>query len=252
MMRVLTFAAALAIASFALPVGPAGAATTLCGSQTASVSGGAYTVQNDEWNSAASECISTSGGTDFSVVNSAMNNPTGNAPGGYPSIYKGCHWGSCTSGSGLPIQVSALSAGRVTTSWNTTRPGGSNVYDASYDIWYNQTSTTSGQPNGAELMIWLGHNGNVGPAGSMVGTATIGGLQYDIYYARQASWNLISYEITSSTASVSNLDVHGVTADAVGRGYIQNSWYLIDVEAGFELWQGGTGLATNSFSVSVG
>ena len=37
----------------------------------------------------------------------------------------------------------------------------------------------------------------------------------------------------------------------VSRGYTKSSWYLIDVEAGFELWQGGAGLATNSFSVSV-
>jgi len=251
MIRLGALAAGLVLASVALPVHSAQAATTLCNSQTASVSGGAYTVQNDEWNSSASECISTSGGTDFTVVNSSMNNPTNNAPGGYPSIYKGCHWGSCTSGSGLPIQVSSLSAGRVTTSWSTSRPGGSNVYDASYDIWYNQTATTGGQPNGAELMIWLGHNGAVGPAGSKVATVTIGGLQYNVWSARQASWNLISYELTTSAPSVTNLDVHGVTADAVSRGYIQNSWYLIDVEAGFELWQGGTGLATNSFNVSV-
>ncbi len=35
------------------------------------------------------------------------------------------------------------------------------------------------------------------------------------------------------------------------RGYIQKAWYLIDVEAGFELWQGGAGVATDSFAVSV-
>src|SRR5262249_8138130 len=40
-------------------------------------------------------------------------------------------------------------------------------------------------------------------------------------------------------------------ADAVSRGYISSSWYLIDVEAGFELWQGGAGLASKSFSVKV-
>jgi cellulose 1,4-beta-cellobiosidase len=40
-------------------------------------------------------------------------------------------------------------------------------------------------------------------------------------------------------------------ANAVSRGYIQPSWWLIDIEAGFELWQGGGGLAANSFSVAV-
>ena len=39
--------------------------------------------------------------------------------------------------------------------------------------------------------------------------------------------------------------------NAVRRGYIRMSWYLIDVEAGFELWRGGAGLATDSFSVNL-
>jgi cellulose 1,4-beta-cellobiosidase len=57
--------------------------------------------------------------------------------------------------------------------------------------------------------------------------------------------------MTSPATSVSDLDIRPVAWDAVRRGYIQKSWYLVDVEAGFELWQGGAGLATNSFSVSV-
>ena len=57
--------------------------------------------------------------------------------------------------------------------------------------------------------------------------------------------------MTSPATSVSNLDIDQLVADAVSRGYIQTSWYLIDVEAGFELWQGGAGLATNSFSVNT-
>ena len=43
----------------------------------------------------------------------------------------------------------------------------------------------------------------------------------------------------------------GSLADALRRGYIQKSWYLIDVEAGFELWHGGAGLGTDSFAVDV-
>lgn len=56
--------------------------------------------------------------------------------------------------------------------------------------------------------------------------------------------------MTSGTTSVIGLDLGEFVADAVSCGYIQNSWYLINVEAGFELWQGGAGLATNSFSFS--
>jgi cellulose 1,4-beta-cellobiosidase len=47
------------------------------------------------------------------------------------------------------------------------------------------------------------------------------------------------------------MDLAPIARDAVSRGYLSNSCYLIDVEAGFELWQGGAGLATNSFSVAV-
>jgi hypothetical protein len=71
-----------------------------------------------------------------------------------------------------------------------------------------------------------------------------------MWYGRQA-WNTVSYTMTSGTTSVSKLDLQALVADAVSRGYLNRSWYLIDMEAGFELWRGGAGLATKSFSVNV-
>ena len=255
--RLITAGTALATALAAVLLAALGATharaatTTLCNSQTLSASGGAYTIQNNEWGSSASECITSDGNADFTVANSAIANATNGGPGGYPSIYKGCHWGACTTGSGLPIQESSLGAGRVTTSWSTSQPGGSNAYDVAYDIWFNSTPTTSGQPNGAELMIWLNHNGSVQPFGSQVATGvSVGGRSYNVWFGNQG-WNTVSYTMTSGATSVSGLDIGQIAADAVSRGYIQPSWYLIDVEAGFELWQGGAGLATNSFAVNV-
>jgi len=244
--------AAGGILAVSLPAASSQAATTtLCNSQTASVDRGAYTIQNNEWGSGAPECITTDGSADFTVANSSIANPTNGAPGGYPAIYKGCHWGACTPGSGLPVQVSNIHAGTVTTSWSTSQPGGSNAYDVAYDIWFNQTPTISSQPNDTELMIWLNHNGPVQPFGSQVATnVSIGGHGYNVWYGKQA-WNTLSYTMTNGTTSVSNLDLQDLVADAVKRGYISSSWYLIDVEAGFELWQGGAGLATNAFSVNV-
>jgi hypothetical protein len=257
--RVLAAAAALAMTlagAGALVAGmtAAEAATTLCGFQTARVSGGTYIVQNNEWGSGAPECIATDGNADFTVTSSSINNATNGAPGGYPSIYQGCHWGSCSSG-GLtsnPIQVSSLTSGRVTTSWSTSQPGGSNAYDVAYDIWFNQTATTSGQPNCTELMVWLNHNGSVQPFGSRFATGvSVGGRSYDVWNGQQSWGNTISYTMTSGTTSVSNLDVGTLAQDAVSRGHLSRSCHLIDVEAGFEPWRGGRGLATNSFSVSV-
>jgi hypothetical protein len=230
-------------------------AATLCQEQTTAVSGGTYTVQNNEYDSGASECVSTDGSDDFTVANSSIDNATDGSPGAYPSIYQGCHWGNCTSG-GLtsdPIEVSDLTTGKVTTSWSTTQPGGSSDYDVAYDIWFNQTPTTDGQPDGSELMVWLNHNGPVQPFGSEVATdVTLGGHTYDVWEGAQSTWDTITYEMTSPATSVSDLDIGTLAQDMVSRGYTKSSWFLIDVEAGFELWQGGAGLATNSFSVNLG
>jgi hypothetical protein len=245
----------LVLFAVVLPSTSAHAATTsLCSAQTASVAGGGYIVQNNEYDSSASECVSTDGNADFSVANSGIDNSTSGSPGAYPSIYQGCHWGECSSG-GLtsdPIQVSSLQSGQVTTSWSTSQPGGNNAYDVAYDIWFNQTATTSAQPNCTEIMVWLNHDGSVEPFGSTVATGVnVGGTSYSIWEGGQSTWDTVTYDMTSPATSVSNLDLYPIAQDAVSRGYLSASCYLIDVEAGFELWQGGAGLTTNSFSVSV-
>ena len=239
------------LAAVLLAACSAAATTTLCGSQSASVSGGAYTIMNNEWHSSAAQCITTDGNTNFTVTSSSIANTTFGPPGGYPFIYRGCHWGACTSASGLPIRASRIRTGTVITSWSTTQPRGRNVYNVAYDIWFNRTPTTSGHPDAAELMVWLNHHGHVHPAGSQIASdVSIGDHSYNVWL-RQWGWNTISYEMTTGTTSVSDLDLRALVADAVSRGYIDRSWYLIGVEAGFELWRGGAGLATNSFSVNV-
>ncbi len=253
----LVIAALAAAAGLAVPAAlgsAAGAATTtLCNSQTASVGGGSYIVQNDEWDSSASECVTTDGNADFTVANSAISNATDGAPGGYPSIYQGCHWGTCSSGglAAAPVQVSSLAPGKVTTSWSTTQTG-TGAYDVAYDIWFNRTSTTTGQPDCMELMVWLNHNGSVQPFGSEVATnVSIGGHTYNVWEGSQSWGDTVSYSMTTGTTSVSDLDVGQLAQDAVSRGYMTSSCWLIDVEAGFELWQGGAGLGTKSFSVNL-
>jgi cellulose 1,4-beta-cellobiosidase len=213
---------------------------------TESVAGGEYNVQTNEWNSTQTQCVSINGAS-FDVTQASFNLATNGPPATYPSIYKGCHWGNCTSSSGLPVKVASMPA--VTTSWSTTETSG--AYDVAYDIWFNQTPTTSGQPNGAELMIWINESG-AQPAGSVVGTAQIAGATWNVWKAAMSSWTYVAYVRSPAVSSISNVDIHAFTEDSVSRGYINSSWYLIDVEAGFEIWQGGQGLAVNSFSVEVG
>jgi len=228
-------------------------AQTICGTQPfVSVDNNTFHVQNNEFGSSANECINVNE-TMFNVTQSAISNGTNGGPGAYPSIYIGCHWGSCTSNSNLPVAVSSISSAR--SDWNTTQPT-TGTYDAAYDIWFNTTPTTSGQPDGAELMIWLNYRGTIQPAGSLVASGVnIGGATYNVWEGVGGNtaphWNIISYQAQNTTLSESNLDINAFINDAVSRGYISSAWYLIAVEAGFELWQGGAGLATNSFSATV-
>jgi hypothetical protein len=70
------------------------------------------------------------------VANSSIANSTSGAPGGYPAIYDGCHWGVWTSDSSFPIQVSNSHAGTITASWSTSQPGRSSDYNVAYDTWH--------------------------------------------------------------------------------------------------------------------
>ncbi|HXR69415.1 cellulose binding domain-containing protein [Actinocrinis sp.] len=250
LLRPRALAAALAIAVAAAvtaAVAPAAqAATTTC-SGTGTISAGDYMIQANEWNSSLQQCITYTGGTAWSV-STANFNTSGGAPATYPSIFKGCHWGLCTGNSGMPIQMSKL--GSATSSWSTNQPS-SGAYDVAYDIWFNSTPTTSGQPDGTEVMIWINSRGGVQPFGSQTGSANIAGMNWNVWTGRQTSWNIISYVLNPGATSVSNLDLKAMFNDAVSRGSINPNHYLIDVEAGFEIWQGGQGLGTNSFSVST-
>jgi hypothetical protein len=223
------------------------ASATTC-DKWATIAAGDYKIQTNEWNSSLQQCITFTGGTAWSVTTANFNLPTNGAPATYPSIYQGCHWGNCTGNSGLPIQVSKLTS--ATTSWSTTQVS-SGAYDVAYDLWFNGMPTTSGQPDGTEVMIWLNSRGGVQPFGSQTATASIAGLNWKVWTGQQSAWKIVSYVLNPGGTSFSNLNVLALIQDAVSRGSLNPSNYLIDAEAGFEIWQGGQGLATNSFSFNA-
>lgn len=233
----------------------------LCGQEgwpQKAVAGGSYIVQNDEWNSGAPECLTTDGSAQFTVTDSSLDNPTEGNPGGYPAIYSGCSAGVCTTGNKMPIPVSDLGPGTVTSNWETVQPR-SGAYDVAYDIWFNHTPATYGTPDGGELMIWLAHQGGVAPSGAPVAHATIDGLAYTIWVGpgnpggsgSGPQFDQISYVMDQATTSVHDLDISGVAADAARRGYVADTSYLVDIQAGFEIWKGSSGLETKSFALQI-
>lgn len=225
----------------------ASAQSTCSTTGTVSINSNQYIFQNNEWNSSLEQC-STVSGVGFSLTTANFNLATNGAPATYPSIFRGCHWGNCTSSNPFPIQENNIAS--ATTSVTITQPSGFNN-DAAYDIWFNQTSTTPGQPNGTEVMIWINHQGAPQPFGSQTATVTIDGASYAVWTGRQTSWNIVSYVAQTPVTSVTNLNLLPFFADAVSRGSLESSWWLIDVEYGFEVWTGGQGLGISGFSVSA-
>jgi len=237
-----------ATAAALVSAGPARADTTVCakfGSTT--INGGRYVVQNNVWGADTAQCLNVTA-TGFTVTTANHNKPTNGAPASYPSIYAGCHYANCSAGSGLPMQASSASFGGVRTSVTMAYPT-TGTWDAAYDIWFDPTPRTDGQNTGAEIMIWLNRQGTIQPVGSRVGSATLAGGTWDVWFGN-IGWNVVSYVRTAATTSM-DFAVSTFYGDAIGRGYAQASWYLTSVQAGFEPWVGGTGLAVNTFSYTT-
>lgn len=171
---------------------------------------------------------------------------TSGAPVSYPSVFLGCHYTNCSPGTNLPIQVSAIN--NATSSIDYTFVNGA-TYNASYDIWLDPSPKRDGV-NQMEIMIWFNRQGNIQPIGSPVGSATVGGRTWEVWQGSNGANNVISYLAPSAITSW-NFSVLDFINDIRNRGAITNSWYLTSIQAGFEPWIGGAGLAVNSFSAAV-
>jgi len=228
------------------PGQPASAAPVICEKYgSTSIQNGRYIVQNNVWGADTTQCIDVNQNGGFTITQADHDKATNGAPAAYPSIYAGCHYTNCSTDSNMPIQVSRI--GSATSSISVSYPG-SGTWNAAYDIWLDPSPRTDGQ-NGAELMIWLNRQGSIQPIGSPVGSTTVAGRTWEVWYGN-TGWHVISYVSPSPVTSFS-FDVMAFVRDLISRGYVTDSWYLTSIQAGFEPWIGGTGLAVNSFSASV-
>lgn len=210
-----------------------------------SVESGEYIVQNNVWGADTAQCIDVNGAS-FTVTTAAHDKPTNGAPASYPSIYEGCHYRNCTTGSELPLRVDRMDT--ALSSWSTQSPE-EGVYNVAYDLWFDPDAAEPGQ-NAAELMIWLKHRGDIQPIGSPVGTVRLAGATWEVWTGN-TGWNVISFVRATPADSVSGLNLAEFTRYAVQQGSVGANWYLTSVQAGFEPWQGGAGLRTRSFSFAA-
>jgi len=173
--------------------------------------------------------------------------PHMHAPAAYPSIFKGCHWGNCTIGTGAPFPIMVGNIATLQSTWTmaatTGTPADTGVWDAAYDIWFdtnarghlpgdptalaqiptkaNPKEVQYGQNDGAEIMIWMNNKGYnnipITPAGTQ-GAAVmlnIGGTNrmFDVWTARLGAadayqWNVISYVAQTKVNTLGNFDAN--------------------------------------------
>ncbi|MER6282339.1 GH12 family glycosyl hydrolase domain-containing protein [Streptomyces sviceus] len=219
--------------------------TTICEAFGSTTIQGRYVVQNNRWGTSAAQCISVTG-SGFRVTQADGSVPTNGAPKSYPSVYNGCHYTNCSPGTNLPARLSSIASAPSGISYSYVSGA---AYDAAYDIWLDPTPRTDGV-NRTEIMIWFNRVGSVQPVGSPVGSATVGGRTWQVWSGNNGTNDVLSFVAPSAIDSW-NFDVMDFVRQAVSRGLAQDSWYLTSIQAGFEPWQNGAGLAVNSFSSTV-
>lgn len=220
-----------------------------------------YVIQNNVWGNNTQQNI-TYDGTTYEITKQTGNNvssgPSAMGPVSYPSVFIGSNYERTTEGSNLPIAVSAIKS--VKTAWSVNAGSAvAGTYNAAYDVWF---STGPGgdpeAPSGGYLMVWFYKPPNaqpIGPQPSSTGV-TIPGVSgtWDIWIGPNtgnANRPVISYVRTQPTQSL-EFDLNAFIQDALKRpGAIQSGWYLSNVFAGFEIWNGGVGLKTNAFYAIV-
>jgi hypothetical protein len=224
--------------------GTAHANSQICEKYGSSTIQNRYIVMNNEWGADIPQCINvTSGGF---AVTADHSKATNGAPASYPAIYYGCHYNNCSPGTDLPMQISEIKT--VTSNISFSYPG-SGTYDAAYDVWLDPTPKKDGV-NKQELMIWFNRQGQIQPVGSKVASATIGGRTWEVWTGNNGANDVVSYVAPSPIKSW-NFNILDFINDTKTRSGVTNSWYLTSIQAGFEPWQGGTGLTLTSFAASV-
>jgi len=257
--------------------GTVGSATQLSGqasidaaTQRAAVTGTdckKYIINNNNWGneSGTYQELSYTGNSFTDVVTSGSGG--GANVVAFPSIYIGANGqiGGGTfntwSDSGLPKQISAMQSVQTSFKWSGGTSGGN--YNAAYDVWFAKSPPTAGSYNDAVsgfIMVWLYKPAASQPIGSSgnTRTATIAGHTWTVWRGPRVGAAtgtdgtgrpVISYVANDSPVSSLTFDLKNFIDDAVTNASadmsaggtseaFSSSWYLTDVFAGFEIWNG--------------
>lgn len=230
------------------------ASTVLCGKAQSvpvtSATGTVYRVSNNAWNYAryaGEQCIEVSDGDPNFTITKSLARSTDVM--GYPNVSHGpSPWAEHNPSRLLPVPLRSVPTLR--SSWRTSQnavPGSS--WDTAYDLWCcarwpgQQYRTT-------EIMIMLTY-----PVARGSALAMIDGEEYLVRAATRTnpaglSWTMVQFRFWRQRPAVTNLNLTAFIEYAMARGWAAEDHLLVQISAGFELWTGGRGLATEWITIA--
>jgi hypothetical protein len=204
-----------------------------------------FVVRNDFWGTRKFCVTNTSRRPNFTVVKTGSNILDGRVMA-YPYIFTGCAWGICTPNSGLPARAPALGSPKAT--WHISDRA-TGRWNAAFDLWFAKRDIKTGQAQGAELMIWL--NTRNLPLDSTRIVWADGVRWYLAHWVARGqhgtSWNYIQFRRVHPVRGVSNLRLYPFIHHAERFGLVSRRWWLLNIEAGFEIQHGGKHLSGRRF-----
>jgi hypothetical protein len=174
----------------------------------------------------------------------------------YPEIMVGkSPWNSVNTGHGLPAPITD----HISFTFDLDLELGANdSYDFAPEIWL----TSGPQPTSSnitdEIMFWFLHN-NMSPAGSLVGSFSNGGVDYDVWRNPQhdpgagsptTGWQYIAFVARTPIRS-GTIDVSSFLQYLVSKGTIASGRYVAGVELGTEITNGKGSAIVSNFSASA-
>ena len=170
----------------------------------------------------------------------------------YPNISSGIEWGRYTCNDGADAYPSTPGSKCMRYPVRVDRDGApvtsATVHphlingNVAYDIWVNREDVLPsklGQPNGAEIMIWIAYPGI--RDGANARHVVIDGIQWDVmtWVAHNkttgTSWRYVAYLAHRQRDSVSGLWLNPFFRDAERARELSPWWYLTAIDFGAEI-----------------
>ncbi len=226
------------------------------------VDGEQYIIQNNNWGDPNTDLILEYFNNSFEVIEGTGNTNGGGVPASFPSIYIGANGNtangafSTSSTDNLPIQISQIGSIDTSASWSGT----TNTFNATYDVWFANSPPTAEYKDALNgfVMLWLHDPEGAQPIGSVQGSASLAGHNWDIWVGPRggdgsnSSAPVVSFVASGSVSSLPSFDLKEFITAAAPHG-ISDNMYLTDVFFGFEIWSGGAGggLSVDNFTCVV-